>query len=169
MADPRAFNHVGISVPDIDAAVAWYRDVLNCSVLYNPGEATDDGTHFGAIVKDIFGPQFGGLKIAHLTTVDGTGIELFQFIKPKNVAPPDNFDYWRTGIFHICITATDIDEMAAKIEKAGGKLRSKIWQLFPNKPYRVCYCQDPWGIIIELNTHSYEQIWSNLETPHQMG
>ena len=34
----RALDHVGISVPDIDAAVAWYRDVLGCYVLMEPIE-----------------------------------------------------------------------------------------------------------------------------------
>ena len=28
-----AMNHIGISVPDIEAAVVWYRDVLGCFVL----------------------------------------------------------------------------------------------------------------------------------------
>jgi catechol 2,3-dioxygenase-like lactoylglutathione lyase family enzyme len=102
---PRAMSHVGITVPNIDAASAWYRDVLGCYVLANPSEANDDGSNFGNVVKDIFSEEFGGLKIAHLSTVDGVGIELFQFVEPKTYVPDNNFDYGRTGIFHICITA----------------------------------------------------------------
>jgi catechol-2,3-dioxygenase len=33
--------------------------------------------------------------------------------------------------------------------------------LFPDKPYKLAYCEDPFGNIIELYTHSTEQIWSN--------
>ncbi|WP_442971937.1 VOC family protein [Rhodococcus sp. WB1] len=29
-------NHIGISVPDINAALAWYRDVLGCYMLTEP-------------------------------------------------------------------------------------------------------------------------------------
>jgi len=105
----------------------------------------------------IFGEEFGGLKIAHLSTADGVGIELFQFIKPKTYVPDNTFDYGRTGIFHICITAADIATTAAQIEANGGKLTSKIWRLFSNKDYKVCYCRDPWGTVIELNSHSYLQ------------
>jgi catechol 2,3-dioxygenase-like lactoylglutathione lyase family enzyme len=167
MTLPRAISHVGITVPDIDAAVVWYRDVLGCYVLAHPSETSDDGSNFGDVVKDIFGKEFGGLKIAHLSTADGVGIELFQFIEPKTYVPDNTFDYRRTGIFHICITAADIETTAAQIEANGGKLTSKIWRLFSNKDYKACYCRDPWGTIIELNSHSYVQTWSNLEEPHQ--
>ncbi len=164
---PHAMNHVGITVPDIDAAVAWYRDVIGCYVLAHPAEANDDGTHFGNAVKDIFGKNFGSLKIAHLSTADGVGIELFQFSKPKTYAPDNAFEYWRTGIFHICLTAVDIEATAKQIAANGGKQMSKVWKLFSNKDYKVCYCCDPWGTIIELSTNSYVQTWSNLEEPHK--
>jgi catechol-2,3-dioxygenase len=29
------------------------------------------------------------------------------------------------------------------------------------KPYKAVYCEDPFGNIIEIYTHSYEQIWSS--------
>ena len=41
-AAARALDHVGISVPDIDAAVAWYRDILGCYVLMEPIEGYAD-------------------------------------------------------------------------------------------------------------------------------
>lgn len=166
MTLPHNMNHVGITVPDIDAAVVWYRDVLGCTVLAQPSDAKDDGSRFGNVVKDIFGKEFGALRIAHLCTGDGIGIELFQFIQPTTYAPGNTFEYWRTGIFHICLTAPDIERTAGLIEAHGGKRLSKFWQLFSNKEYRVCYCQDPWGTIIELSTHPYVQIWANLE-PHK--
>ena len=53
-----AMNHIGISVPDIEAAVVWYRDVLGCFVLVPPGDAAVDGSHFGKVVADIFGEGF---------------------------------------------------------------------------------------------------------------
>ena len=61
----------------------------------------------------------------------------------------------------------NIEKLAQQIEKTGGKKRSKVWQLWPEKPYKVCYCEDPWGNIIELSSHSYEQTWSNFEIPHK--
>ncbi|MDV6286586.1 VOC family protein [Rhodococcus jostii] len=165
MHTPRSLNHIGISVPDIQAATAWYRDVLGCYVLVEPGEARNDGSHFGNVVKDIFGERFESVLMAHLTTQDGVGIEFFQFKEPANKAPKNNFEYERHGIFHFCLTAPDIEVQAQRIADAGGKQLSKVWTLYANKDYKAVYCQDPWGTVIELCTHPYSQFWSNLEPP----
>lgn len=52
--------------------------------------------------------------------------------------------------------------MAQRIAHNGGKVRSPVWQLYQNKPYKAVYCQGPWGIIVELCSHHYEQFWANL-------
>lgn len=156
-------NHIGVNVPDIDAAVAWYRDVLGCFVLAEPSDASVDGSHFGKVVADIFGPKFQAVRMAHLSTADGVGIELFQFLTPKTEVPANTFDYWRAGIFHFCLTARDLEQAAASVVENGGKILSKAWKLFGNKNYRVIYCQDPWGTIIEFYNASYEQYFSNMD------
>ena len=165
MITPQPFNHVGIGVPDIHAAVTWYRDVLGCIVLVEPGTVSDDGTHFGELCKDIFGESWRSMQMAHLTTADGLGLELFQFEVPEQSVPNNTYEYWRAGIFHICLTAPDIEEVRERIVQSGGKALSKVWTFYSNKPYKTTYCQDPWGTVIELNSHSYSQVWSNLETP----
>lgn len=160
----RALDHVGISVPDIDAALAWYRDVLGCYVLMEPMEAAADDSHFGRIVGDIFGPGFQGMRIAHLATADGVGIELFQFT--GNAPQEMPFAYWKTGIFHIAILEPDIEGLAKRIDESGGRQRSKVWKLWPDKPYKVCYCEDPWGNIVEISSHPYVMTWSNFIPRH---
>ena len=44
---------------------------------------------------------------------------------------------------------------------AGGKVRTQFWTLYPGKPFRMVYCEDPWGTILELHTHSHELTYSN--------
>lgn len=167
MTHPRAFNHVGLTVTDIDKAVRWYRKVFGCSLVMPPVEANVDGSHFGNIVGDIFGKPLKKMKLAHLTTAEGIGIELFQFVTPKTTRRRKNFDYAPTGIFHFCVTDPDVKGLARTIARTGGKLRSKIWKLWPDKPYEVCYCEDPWGNIIEINSHPYTHIWANYAKPHE--
>jgi catechol 2,3-dioxygenase-like lactoylglutathione lyase family enzyme len=154
-------NHIGINFPDLDAAVSWYRDVLGCFVLAEPTEVSDDGTHIGDIVKDIFGDRFGKVRIAHLTTACGVGIEMFQFVEPKTYVPENTFDYNRSGIFHICLTTADIDATADLINQSGGKVLSKRWQLYAEKNMRLIYCRDPWGTIIEFYEAPYAQFCAN--------
>ncbi len=150
-------NHIGITFPDVDAAVSWYRDVLGCFVLEEPTEASDDGTHVGNIVKDIFGDQFDKVRIAHLTTACGVGIEMFQFMRPETYVPDNTFDYSRSGIFHLCLTTIDVDATADLIARSGGKVLSKKWHLHAAKKTRLVYCADPWGTIIEFFEAPYTQ------------
>lgn len=57
----------------------------------------------------------------------------------------------------------DIEGLTKKIVAAGGRQRSQIWSLYPNRPHSMTYCEDPWGNILEIYTHSYEQSYSNQE------
>lgn len=154
-------NHIGINFPDIDAAVRWYRDVLGCFVLSEPAVAIDDGSLYGTIVKDIFGSKFGKVKIAHVVTACGIGIEMFEFEKPKTYVPENTFDYARAGIFHFCLTTADVVAAGKKVENAGGKILSKTWKLFDSDELRLVYCQDPWGTIIEFYEAPYARTFAN--------
>ncbi len=162
MIYPRAFSHIGITVTDLDKAVQWYCKVFGLYVLKMPTEILEDDSPVAVLCADIFGAGYKKFRFAHLTTSDGIGIELFEFEHPKSERRKDNFEYWKTGVFHFCITDPDIEGTTARIVDNGGKLRTKIWQIAPDKPYKLAYCEDPWGNIIEVYTHSYEQIWSTL-------
>ena len=154
-------NHVGVSVPDIHAAIEWYRRVLGFVTIADPVEVRRDGSHFGNLAGDICGPGFGGMLIAHMVTGDGTGFELFQFLEPAAKRRDDTMEYWKNGFFHIGITYPDVDGMVAKIVDNGGKRRSQTWDLFPGEDIRLCYCEDPFGNVLEIISTRYEQIFAN--------
>ena len=159
MTYPRAFSHVGISVPDIKQAVDWYHIVFGCSVVQQPTEVREGADHIGELCIDVFGRGFGSFFIAHLATADGIGIELFQFSNFER--KENNLEHWKNGVYHLCFTDPDIAELARKIVESGGKQRTAIWTLKPGQPYQMVYCEDPWGTIIELYTHRYEAIYAN--------
>ena len=160
MPYPRAFSHIGLSVTDIQRGVDFYTQVVGAYVIMPPTTIGEDDSQIGQLCTDIFGPGWSSFKIAHLSTVDGIGLELFEF--PNAERRENNFEYWKAGIFHFCITDPDIEGMARKIVEAGGKHRSKIWEFFPGKhPYKMTYCEDPFGNILEVYTHSYEMIYAN--------
>ena len=164
MADlyPRAITHVGFTVTDIEKAIRWYQDIFGFRLLAGPVELVADDSHFGLIARDIFGAQFRRGRLAQLTGSNGVCIELFQFSDPPSVTRKENFEYWKAGIFHFTIVEPAIEDLVHRIADTGGKLRSQVWTLFPDKPYKIAYCEDPFGNIIEIYTHSTEQTWSNL-------
>jgi hypothetical protein len=87
---------------------------------------------------------------------------MFEFIDPRYERPDDMFEYWRGGFNHICVVDPDIETLTQRIVDRGGKMRtSRIWELFEDKPYKICYCEDPWGSVIELYSHSHQQTFAN--------
>lgn len=159
MTYPRAFNHIGLSVPDVEAAFKWYTAGLGLYPIMEPTEITKDDSAIGVMCSDVFGPEWTSFKICHLATADKIGIELFEF--PTNEKPDNNLDYWKTGIFHFCITDPDVEALAEKIVAAGGRQRMPIREYYPGeKPYRMVYMEDPWRNIIELYSHSCELTYS---------
>lgn len=156
---PRSFSHIGLSVPDLDAAIAFYRDVLGFYVIMEPTEIAEDETDIGVMCNDVFGPNWGKFRIAHLATADRIGIELFEFDKAQT--PQDNLPYRQVGMFHFAIQDPDVEGLLEKIIAAGGKQRMPVRAYFPGKkPYRMVYVEDPFGIVFELYSHSYELTYS---------
>ena len=74
---------------------------------------------------------------------------------------PDHGDYhWDQSNFdesHFCL-----EGRIKLIEQHGGRRRMRqVRHYFPGqKPYRMVYCEDPFGNIIELYSHSYELTYS---------
>lgn len=155
-AYPRAFSHIGISVPDLEKAVEFYSEVLGWYTIMGPTSVQEDNSAIGKMSTDVFGKGWGSYKIAHMSTSDKIGIELFQFEQQKN--PDNNFKYWETGVFHFAVQDPNVEELAQKIVDAGGKRRmEKPRYYYPGeKPYRMIYMEDPFGNIIEIYSHSYE-------------
>ena len=162
-------GHIGISLPNIEEGVKWYSDTFDLYQLSDIMEASIENEGiFCEIEKNIFGEKHKKFKVVHLCTSDGFGIELFEFVEPQNSNPDDNFEYWKTGLFHIALTVKNIEEICSKIVNSGGKQRSKIWKPWKNKDYKICYCEDPWGTVLEFNSHPYSAIWSNYSLNHEL-
>ncbi|MCS3848880.1 lactoylglutathione lyase family protein [Xanthomonas campestris] len=152
---PRSFSHIGVSVTDLDAAIAFYTEVLGWYLIMPATTLSEDDSAIGAMCTDVFGAGWHSLRIAHLSTGDRVGVELFQFC---NAVRPDNtFEYWKTGVFHFCVQDPDVEGLAARIVAAGGKQRMPVRFYYPGeKPYRMVYMEDPFGNILEIYSHSYE-------------
>jgi catechol 2,3-dioxygenase-like lactoylglutathione lyase family enzyme len=146
-----AFAHVGMTVPDLDRAVTWYRDVLGLEPLASATCVRAHEGHAGTVAADVLGPGLAAFRQAHLTSANGVALELFEF----EGDPP------RSGIFHFCVVVPDVRRTAEGITAAGGRRTSRVWNLFRGEPYLTCYCEDPFGNIVELYSHSHERTYAN--------
>ena len=159
MTYPRNFSHIGLTVPDLEAAVKFYTEVLGWYLIMEPTTITEDDSAIGEMCTDVFGANWGSFRIAHLSTGDRIGIELFQFPNTEN--PENNFEFSKTGLFHFSVQDPDVEGLVKKIVAAGGKQRMPIRYYYPGeKPYCMVYMEDPFGNIFEIYSHSYELTYS---------
>lgn len=147
-------SHVGLSVPDIDAAVTWYQDTLGFTLLSGP-VTVNEASPVADTARSIYGQEWKEMRQAHLAAGNNVGLELFQFVVPAEQPAEEGFFFIRPGFFHLCLVSLDIDALAERIVAAGGSRRTPV--LHPSERYSLCYCADPWGNALEINDHSYEQ------------
>jgi catechol 2,3-dioxygenase-like lactoylglutathione lyase family enzyme len=162
---PRRIAHVGLTVPRLEAAVEWYRRVLGFETIASPTEVRADVGHAGRLASAVFGPGFVALRQAHLGSASAVALELFEFAETNPAAAPDGFDYSRSGWFHLCVVDRDIEGLCRLIEGSGGRRLTAVMPIFEQGPYRMCYCQDPFGNVLEVYTHTHEQTYSNQPMP----
>lgn len=156
---PRTFSHIGLSVGNLEQAIDFYTAVLGWYVIMPPTTIEEDDSAIGVMCTDVFGPNWKSFRIAHLSTGDRVGVEIFEFLNHET--PENNFEYWKTSIFHFCVQDPNPEELAKKIVEHGGKQRMPVRHYYPGeKPYRMVYCEDPFGNILEVYSHSYELTYS---------
>lgn len=162
-----AVNHVGHTVPDIEAAVEWYRDVLGFSVVAEPAEVEAGSGHFADLFADIIG-EFESVTLAHMEAADGTGFELFEYESTptgENARDPPADGNWQApaGIHHVAVTHPDVEAVVERIEDNDGTVHSDVWRVFPEKDYELAYVRDPWGNFLEIYNRSYAQFFANQD------
>lgn len=153
---PKTINHIAVSVPDLDEAIKWYKEVFGFTLLKGPVVFTADDSHTGTIIRDIHGPTLKKMKMAWLGSGNHVGFELIEYVDPKSEKRTGDYEYWKSGLLHIALTDPNIEELCKKICEKGGKQRSNIWRISPDQDYKIVFCEDPFGNIIEIYSHSYE-------------
>jgi catechol-2,3-dioxygenase len=129
---PKTINHIAVSVPNLEEAMKWYTEILGFTVINPPVEIVADDSLIGIAVKDIHGPKLKKMRMAWLSSANQVGLEIFEYVEPRAERRTDNFEYWKSGFIHICVTD-------------------------PDKGIRIAFCENPFGNIIEIYDHSYEQ------------
>ncbi len=143
----------------MENAVAFYSAVMGWYQIMEPTQINEESeTPIGLMCTDVFGKGWGSFKIAHMSTGDTIGVEIFEFATTEK---PADFEYWKTSTFHFCVQDPDVEGLVEKILSHGGKQRMPIRGYYPGeKPYRMVYMEGPFGLIFEIYSHSYELTYS---------
>lgn len=119
---------------------------------------TDRAENANQPIFRIYPQSLQKVKVAWLACGNGVGFEVFEFIDPPHRPKPE-FEYERSGFFHIAVTAPDPEAVVKRAEEVGGKQVGETVAMGPSN--KALYVMDPWGNVIEVLTTSFEGLLAN--------
>ena len=145
----RGQDHTGITVPDIEAAIRFFLDVVGCELITTFGPFRDDSGSFMADTLNVH-PRAVIHHIALLRCGMGSNIELFQYSAPDqrdNI--PKNSD---VGGHHLAFYVDDIDSAVAYLKGQGVQVLAGPLPVTegPAAGQVINYFMAPWGLQLEL-------------------
>lgn len=149
---PRGIQHIGVTVPDLDAATDFFKNGLGAKVAYD-GLTLDDDPRQGPEVEPQLGLPSGAkiLKQRMVVIGEGPGLEVFEIDAPHQSAS-GLADY---GLNHISLYCDDLPGCLERLVQAGGEALSEIHgnSRHEDSPGNgSVYVRAPWGMLVELQT-----------------
>lgn len=145
----RGVDHVGLTVPDANQAVAFFSDVLGCQEAFRFGPFKDDKTDFMRQLLDV-DPRAVIEQLVMMRCGQGSNIELFQYSAPdQQRAAPRNSDW---AGHHVAFYVADIEPAARALRARGIKTFLGPFKVDagPAAGQSILYFLAPWGQQLEL-------------------
>jgi len=141
-------DHVGFTVPDIEAATRFFVDVIGCEVVFEIGPFVSDddwmevhlGVHPRSVIK----------TLRMLRCNNGPAFELFEYdLEGASQSPPPNSD---VGATHLGFVVDDMDAAVAHLKSHGVKVQGEPTTMTagPSEGLTWVYFLSPWGMQLEL-------------------
>lgn len=127
-------NHVGIRVPDYDAAIKWYTEKLDFRIIHEWPYADEKLAYLApANTNDFWIEILAGGKLSEPIVHNDLGKSLET-----------------AGFHHICMDVSNVDKIVAELKKRGVTIVGETFYL-PAINRKLAFFQDPWGNMIELS------------------
>ncbi len=137
-------HHTAISVPDLEDALAFYRDKLGFEAVM---EIELPSMEMMIRAMDL---EEAGYKVAMLRKGNSC-IELFEFTGDDVPTADPNRPVNKHGITHICLVAGEYEKDYEMLREAGVVFNTEP---IGEAPGRWVYGRDPFGNVIELLEHN---------------
>ncbi|OLP61789.1 glyoxalase [Xaviernesmea oryzae] len=142
-------DHVGLTVPDLDEAAAFFAGVLGCAEVLRFGPIGDPEGDFMVQALGVH-PRTRIERVAMIRTGHGSNLELFEYSAPDQAHyRPVNSDI---GAFHLAFYVRDIQAAKAFLDAQGVATRLGPIPIEdgPIAGQSILYFQAPWGLQLEL-------------------
>ncbi len=149
---PRGIQHIGVTVPDLDAATRFFAEGLGAEIAYD-GLTTDDEPRRGPEVERQLGlPPGAAIHRQRMFVIgQGPGLEVFEISGQQRPAS----GLADLGLNHIALYCDDIEGSLDRLVAAGGEALSEVHgnSRHEDSPGNgSVYVKAPWGMLIELQT-----------------
>jgi methylmalonyl-CoA/ethylmalonyl-CoA epimerase len=124
-------NHVAIAVPDLEAAMAVYRDKLG-----------------GDVSTPVALPEHG--VTVSFVVLPNTKVELLEPLGEDSTIRPFVEKNPKGGMHHLCFEVEDIEAAVDKLSAEGGRVLGKVKIGAHGKPVIFVHPSDFLGTLIEL-------------------
>ena len=127
-------NHVGVAIPDMDAAIAFYRDTLGASEIFEPFEMPEQG-----------------VQVCFVDTPDGgTQVELLAPLSDDSPIAGFLAKNPLGGQHHLCFEVPDIQAARAEFEGQGKRILGPSRLGAHGTPIFFVHPKDMNGILTEI-------------------
>ncbi|WP_052675554.1 VOC family protein [Agrobacterium arsenijevicii] len=144
----RGTDHIGLTVPNLDGAIAFFCDVIGCELIYRAGAFSDEGT-FMADQLNVH-PRSRIRGVAFLRCHNNSNYELFEYEGPDQAnAIAKNSDI---GGHHLAFYVDDMEKAIAHLRENNVRLLGKpvVEPEGPDERTTWLYFLAPWGLQMEL-------------------
>lgn len=141
-------HHYGVTVSDLEASLAFYRDTLGLDVVSrgHVERGSEDAEKFADFV-DV--PDVD-VEVVFLDA-GGCQVELLRYHEPAGEDVNEGVSNNDIGASHFCLEVSDID---AVYEDLGDEVEFVHEPVTLSKGVRVAYMYDPDGNVVELSDRS---------------
>ena len=131
-----AVDHVGIAVPDLDAAIAWYHDHLGMIVLH---EEVNDDQGIREAMLSVRGAAVGSAQVQLMAPIDDSSA-IAKFLDKRG-----------PGIQQLAYRVSDLEALSERLREQGIRLLYDVPRRgTANSRINFIHPKDAGGVLIEL-------------------
>jgi catechol 2,3-dioxygenase-like lactoylglutathione lyase family enzyme len=157
-------HHIGITVPDIEQGIAFFKEVFGAVEVFHTGPFDVDESFMEG--KLGAAPHSRIRDLVFLRCGNGTSVELFEYSGEDKTAPQKRSS--EVGGSHICFEVEDVFASAERLKAMGVEMLvgPNTVDAGPLAGFSWVYFRTPWGQILEIA--SFDKLGYENDTPHRL-
>jgi catechol 2,3-dioxygenase-like lactoylglutathione lyase family enzyme len=157
-------HHIGITVPNIEEGIAFFKAVFGAVEVFRTGPFDVDNDFMSR--KLGAAPHTRIRDLVFLRCGNGTSVELFEYSGDDKPAPQKRTS--EVGGTHICFEVEDVFSSAERLKSLGVEMLEgpNTVESGPLEGFHWVYFRSPWGQVLEIA--SYDKLGYEKDTHHRI-